>query len=115
MNRCRMNNSNACTCNNQRQCECQRVAQTSVNVANVEDEKCSCGFNDPMVFPENYMYGQSYVPIQYISTTFKPEVGLKMGTVFPELVSPYEPCQSMKENAYLRTATANVGKCPNAR
>ena len=57
------------------------------------------------------MYGQSYVPVQYIDKIFKPEVGLKMGTIFPELVSPYEPGQSMKEDAYLRKVTGNEGRC----
>lgn len=79
----------------------------------IEDNKCECGFeNDPSVFPENYMYGQSYVPIQYLTKIFKPEIGLKMGTIFPELVSPYLPGQSMEEDAYLRRKTGNEGKCP---
>jgi len=78
-----------------------------------KEDKCACGFeNDPSVFPENYMYGQSYVPIQYLDKIFKPEIGLKMGTIFPELVSPYCPGQSMAEDAYLRKKTGNEGKCP---
>lgn len=77
------------------------------------DEKCACGFeNDPTVFPENYMYGQSYVPIQYIDQIFKPEIGLQMGTIFPELVSPYVPGQSMEEIAYLKEKTRHEGQCP---
>lgn len=86
------------------------------NQNNDDDDDCACGFNDPMVFPENFMYGQSYVPIQYIDSTFKPEIGLKMGTIFPELVSPYEPGQNMREMAYLARVTGNEGqcsKCPN--
>ncbi len=62
------------------------------------------GFNDPPIFPNNYMYGQSYVPIQYMSKTFKPSVGLQMGTIFPELVSPYYPCQNMQEIAFLQAS-----------
>ena len=53
-------------------------------------------------FPVNYMYGQSYVPIQYIDKTFRPEVGLNMGSIFPELIVPYEPGQSMEEINYLQ-------------
>ena len=53
--------------------------------------------NENNVFPENPMLGQSYVPIQYMNKTYKPEHGLKMGTIFPELVRPYTPCQSMRE------------------
>ena len=61
------------------------------------------------VFPENPMLAQSYVPWQYMDKTFKPEIGLKMGTIFPELVSPYMPCQSMRVNEYLE-ATNKIGK-----
>ena len=69
---------------------------------------CECGFEEEeSVFPENPMLGQSYVPIQYMDKTFKPCVGLKMGTIFPELVSPYTPCQSMREIEYI-TATNTV-------
>ena len=53
------------------------------------------------VFPENPMYGQSYVPYQCADKVFRPEIGLKMGTIFPELVSPYKPGQSMKEIEYI--------------
>ena len=56
---------------------------------------------DRDVFPKNPMYGQSYVPIQYMNKTFKPSVGLRMGTIFPELVYPYVPGQSMKENEWI--------------
>lgn len=63
---------------------------------------CECGFDEEYnVFPENPMFGQSYVPMQYMDRTFKPCVGLKMGTIFPELVSPYMPCQSMRENEFI--------------
>ena len=41
--------------------------------------------------------------------TFKPNVGLKMGTIFPELVSPYTPCQSMEEINHIRQ-TNTIGK-----
>ena len=57
--------------------------------------------NNIPVFPNNYMYGQSYVPIQYMNKTFKPDVGLQLGTIFPELVSPYSPGQSIEEIAFL--------------
>lgn len=64
---------------------------------------CGCGFDEDMnLFPDNPMLAQSYVPIQYMDKTFTPCCGLKMGTIFPELVSPYRPGQSMEEIAYLR-------------
>lgn len=105
MYRCR--NSNNC-------CPNQKNAQNKNNCSqnNQYDDKCDCGFeNDSTVFPENYMYGQSYVPIQYLDEIFKPEVGLKMGTIFPELVSPYYPGQSLEENAYIKNNTMNEGQC----
>ena len=76
---------------------------------------CSCGFDEEAnVFPDNPMLGQSYVPIQYMDKTFKPCVGLKMGTIFPELVSPYTPCQSMREIEYIaatNTIKEGCNKC----
>ncbi len=107
----RYRNYNTCPCRNNNS---NLVMNSNNNQNNNRDDKCACGFNDQSAFPENYMYGQSYVPIQYINTTFKPTVALKMGTLFPELVSPYEAGQSMAENEYIRNATANEGRCPNA-
>ena len=97
-------------------CTCMQQSAPSPEVASQSDNNhiCSCGFNDQSAFPENYMYGQSYVPIQYINNTFSPEEGLRNGTMFPELISPYEPCQGMAEIRYLREVTANEGRCPNA-
>lgn len=97
-------------------CPCGRtiVGQNNSNNNCIDEkEKCQCGFSDSNVFPTNFMYGQSYVPIQTMNTTFKPDVALKMGSLFPELVSPYEPGQSMDEIAYLRRMTQNEGRCPN--
>ena len=81
------------------------------NVENVQNynENCSCGFDDDNisnVFPENPVLAQSYVPIQTMDKTFKPCVGLKNGTIFPELVSPYFPGDSMKEIKYLEATNA---------
>lgn len=74
------------------------------------NDGCSCGFDeDYNVFPENPMLAQSYVPFQYMDKTFKPCVGLKMGTIFPELVSPYVPGQSMEEINYIRKMN-EIGK-----
>ena len=64
---------------------------------------CKCGFDEDInLFPSNPMLAQSYVPIQYMDKTFTPFCGLRMGTIFPELVSPYRPGQSMEEINYLR-------------
>lgn len=68
-----------------------------------DDIACNCGFDQgESVFPQNPLLAQSYVPIQTMDKTFTPRVGLKMGTIFPELVSPYAPCQSIEENAFIK-------------
>ena len=77
-------------------CSCRRNNMVNTN-------SCSCGFDEEPVsnmFPSNPMLGQSYVPLQEMNRTFTPCCGLKMGTIFPELVSPYMPGQSMAENDY---------------
>ena len=109
-----------------KKCYCMNNAQNS-NVNLIEDkydnvcpcayeecnkDQCECGFDEDYeigVLPENPMLAQSYVPIQYMDKTFKPCVGLKMGTIFPELVSPYEPCQSMRTNEFIE-ATNKIGE-----
>ena len=114
-----MFNRRKCSCmnnyyNNNESCEDENnVLETSCNnVASYEEDydSCGCGFDEEKsVFPENPMLAQSYVPIQYMNKTFKPKVGLKMGTIFPELVSPYFPCQSMEEMEYLKNSN-EIGK-----
>lgn len=85
------------------------------DVANLSDyfskeDSCECGYDQGMpVFPNNAVLAQSYVPFQYMDRTFKPCVGLKMGTIFPELVSPYMPCQSMEEIEFIKAAN-KIGK-----
>lgn len=82
----------------------------------MNSNSCACGFDEEPVsnmFPSNPMLGQSYVPLQEMDRTFTPCCGLKMGTIFPELVSPYFPGQSMAENDYLRR-TNEIGEGCNA-
>jgi len=91
---------------------CDNVEQyPTMNINN----QCECGFDDDEidVFPKNPMLAQSYVPIQYMDETFKPCVGLDNGTIFPELVSPYNPGDSMREIEYLRN-TNKIGEGCNA-
>lgn len=86
---------------------CDDVATLS---ASDDDDSCGCGFDEELpVFPENPTLAQSYVPYQYLNETFKPCVGLKMGTIFPELVSPYVPCQGIEEIEFIK-ATNKIGK-----
>ena len=105
-----------CMNNSYRNSDCEAnkdiIENICDNVASFEENmnNCDCGFDEEYnVFPENPMLAQSYVPMQYMDKTFKPCVGLKMGTIFPELVSPYVPCQSMEENAYIERMNT-IGK-----
>lgn len=82
-------NNDCCNCNN----DCCKM----------NNYNCGCGFDtEESVFPYNPMLAQSYVPIQTLDKTFTPCCGLKNGTIFPELVSPYEPCQSIEFINYLK-------------
>lgn len=92
---------NKCNVNNKEDI----IDDTCEYVQNVQDlsDSCECGFDEEDgVFPQNPMLAQSYVPWQTMDKTFVPDVGLKMGTIFPELVSPYMPGDSMKQIEYLR-------------
>ena len=48
------------------------------------------------LFPKYIMYGHSYVPNQTMKNIFNPETALKLGSLYPELVSPYNPGQSVR-------------------
>lgn len=115
--KCMMNNNNSINAHIQHMMDnakndvlgdiCDDVATLAESDNN---DICKCGFDEPMaVFPENPTLAQSYVPYQYMNETFKPCVGLKMGTIFPELVSPYVPCQSIEEIEFIK-ATNKIGK-----
>lgn len=90
---------------------CNNDANYSIN----DNDSCDCGFDKTeSMFPENPVLAQSYVPIQTLNKIFKPCVGLKMGTIFPELVSPYLPGQSIEENAFIKamnTVKEGCNKC----
>lgn len=72
---------------------------------------CNCGFENSSGFPTNWMYAHSYVVNQKMNQIYTPEVGLKMGTIFPELVSPYCPNQSLEEINYLKKSNTIGGGC----
>ena len=111
---CMNNNNPHCVNQNMLEKACENT-NCSCNNMNY-NENCNCGFDDDEekdVFPKNPMLAQSYVPIQYIDTTFKPCVGLDNGTIFPELVSPYCPGDSMRQIEFLRK-TNSIGEGCNA-
>ena len=101
------------------QCDNSDLLETSCNnvcPSPTYNSDCSCGFEEEVdVFPLNPMLAQSYVPFQYMEDTFKPCVGLSNGTIFPELVSPYSPCDSMRDIAFIaKTNTIGEG-CNSCR
>ena len=101
--KCYMNNFQ-CTNSNQLETKCNNI-YPSIDYT----DNCSCGFDEDMdVFPKDPMLSQSYIPFQYMEETFLPEVSLKKGTLFPELVSQYNPGDSMKDIEYLRK-TNSIG------
>ncbi len=110
-----MNNNPQCCNKNMLETICNDMDKCKCNSMNY-NENCNCGFDEDEevdVFPKNPMLAQSYVPIQYMDETFKPCVGLKNGTIFPELVSPYKPGDSMKDIEFLRD-TNIIGEGCNA-
>lgn len=79
------------------------VLDMNINMNYNNNNSCDCGFeHEDSAFPENPVLAQSYVPIQKLNKSFVPCVGLKMGTIFPELVSPYVPYQSIEEIAFIK-------------
>ncbi len=97
-------------CPNYAQDVIEDKCQDMCNCIEHDNNDCDCGFEEEYdVFPTNPMLAQSYVPFQYMDKTFKPCIGLKMGTIFPELVSPYEPCQSMEQISYIER-TNKIGE-----
>ena len=110
-----MQKRSCCSCNNKCNYEKNKdiIDDTCNYVQNVEstNDTCECGFEEDNMFPKNPMYAQSYVPWHVMDKTFTPDVGLKMGTIFPELVSPYMPGQSMKEIEYIRRTNITEEGC----
>lgn len=106
------NNANLNMCEDDLEDAFEDSCDDVANLSNFfsEEDSCECGYDQGMpVFPNNAVLAQSYVPYQYMDRTFKPCVGLKMGTIFPELVSPYMPCQSIEEIEFIK-ATNEIGK-----
>ena len=110
------NCKNCCSINNNMQNYNQSMLENRCNniiaTNNNYTTNCECGFEDEInVFPENPMLAQSYVPWQYMDETFRSNVGLDNGTIFPELVSSYKAGDSMKEIAYIRNTNTIKEGC----
>ncbi len=90
------------SCKNEDKSSYEKLCNNVQNNMNSYNNNCSCGFDEEEdVFPENPMFGQSYVPFQTMNETYMPCSGLEKGTIFPELVSEYCPGQSMEEIQYI--------------
>lgn len=111
MSCCRRNRRRCCRSdweNSNRNCRCDSMNDYNMwNNCSDYDNQNRCRNNS--AFPENYMYGHAYTPRQTMDRTFSPEEGLQNGTIFPELVSPYYPGQSMEIIEYLRNDRGNGG------
>ena len=109
---CALNNCHDNYTDNVFEKSCNDVSNS--NYMDVDD--CMCGFDEEeSVFPSNPMLAQSYVPWQRMNKTFVPCVGLKMGTIFPELVSPYMPGDSMKQIKCIEELNTIGEGCNDAR
>ena len=100
---CMNNNQNSQDCSNNIEKSCNNISNSCCETN--FNENCNCGFDDDNemdVFPSDPMLAQSYVPVQYMDKIFMPCVGLDHGTIFPELVSPYNPGDSMRQIEFLR-------------
>lgn len=108
-------NCNCCSNNYKSENDDCGIYENSCNMfsdlPNGNFDSCSCGFDENSAFPTNWMYGHSYVPHQKMNQVYTPEIGLKMGTIFPELVSPYCPGQSMDVINYLKKSNKIGGGC----
>lgn len=55
-------------------------------LANMDGQ--ACGLN-PTPLPAAPVVAMAYVPFQQFNTTYTPEKGLELGTIFPELDKPF--------------------------
>lgn len=113
---CRRRRKSFCCLNNQCSNDTSEYETLCKNVPSQNEEfnkNCSCGFdeNEDDGFPMNPMFAQSYVPFQVMNNTYMPCSGMHKGTIFPELVSEYYPCQSMEQIKYLMETNPIKGGC----
>ena len=104
-----MNNNCGCGCNDD-----DSVYDNSCGCGNNSNDEymssCACGYDEPYSqFPTDPTIAESYVPTQYLNQAYKSCIGLKKGTIFPELVSPYCPNQSVEEIEYIKM-TNKIGE-----
>ncbi len=89
----------------------EQMCHMESSLENENNSPCNCGYNSSNVFSNTLLYASSYVPHQYMNKVYTPETGLKMGTIFPELLSPYCPGQSQEIMNYLKDSRDYEGGC----
>lgn len=55
-------------------------------MTNMDGQACEI---NPTPLPAMPVVAMAYVPFQQFNTTYTPEKGLEMGTIFPELDKPF--------------------------
>ncbi|WP_457944949.1 spore coat associated protein CotJA [Caproiciproducens sp. LBM24188] len=55
-------------------------------MANMDGQACTL---NPTPLPAMPVVAMAYVPFQQFSSTYTPEKGLEMGTIFPDLDKPF--------------------------
>lgn len=111
-------------CNQYSNCRCQNRNLDYFNMYSRNNSNCGCmnhndnhshccmnnnDNNNSNAFPCNYLYGHAYTPNQTLNELFDPQTGLDNGSMYPELVSPYYPGQSIEFIEYLKTTGRNGG------
>ena len=84
-----------CSCNCNRSCPNSNTNSNTNSINFYSDANGSLGMNCSL-------FHVTYTPNQIMNKTYEPAVGLRNGTIFPELVSPYCPGQSIDFINYLR-------------
>lgn len=95
-----MNRCNSRSCNKNCRCFPKNCNNMNNSCSNMFANICQ---NTNRAFPENYLYGHAYTPVQTLNSTYSPDIGLECGSIFPELVSPYSPGQSIDFIEFLRS------------
>lgn len=103
--------SNRCMCSdsNNNANNYSNMASSSYNSYN--NSLGNSGFSSTNYNNTSMNYGNAYVPYQPFTNVFSPANGLANGTMFPELVSPYCPNQSLEIMNYLKYNSTGGGCC----
>ena len=104
--------TNSCPVSEKKEPIMEDICDDVMTLSSYDKSPCNCGFDeDDTPFIQNPVLGESYVPKQILKSTFMPNVGLKLGTIFPELVRPYMPGQSMETIKYLQNTNVIKEGC----